>query len=138
MPVRERLILAAARYGTTTAVLGLLALTACGTARGAAGDRTYAVRPTFEGRDAIARLVRQELAGARVVLDGDATADGGALILDPSQLRRSPQLAVAGGDPIDAGRTERFHLVRTGGRCALIHDRTEHRYELSDSACAPR
>jgi DNA-binding MarR family transcriptional regulator len=130
MLARRRQLRAPAQYGTAAALIAVLGLTACRTARGTADARSYAVHPTPEGRRAIAQLVQREVPGARAIVDEDAVSDDGVRVIEPSQLRRSPQL--------DAGRTERFHLVKTGDRCTLIHDRTDRRYELSGSACAPR
>jgi hypothetical protein len=104
-------------------LLGLLAVAACRTTQAPLDDRTHAVRPTPEGRDAIAQVASREFAGARAVLDEDAIADDGVRVVAPSS---------------DPGRAERFHLSRTGERCVLIHDRTDRRYELTDTACAPR
>ena len=113
------------------ALLGLLTLAACRTTQGAADDRAHAVHPTAEGRVAIARVVSGAFPGARAILDEDALTDDGVRIVEPSQLRGSPRLAIE-------GRTERFHLVNTGEHCLLVHDRTDVRYELVGTICALR
>jgi predicted small secreted protein len=123
---------------TAAALFGLIFVTACRTTQGVAEDRAHVVHPTPEGREAIAQVVSQAFSGARAILDEDAVTDDGVRVIDPSQLRGTPRLAIAGRAPIDPGRTERFHLVRSGERCVLVHDRSDRHYELTGTACAPR
>jgi hypothetical protein len=133
-----RAVMRAVMPPVATALVGLLVLAACRTTQGTADERAHVVHPTPEGREAIAQVVSRALPGTRAILDEDALTDDGVLVIDPSRLHDSPRLAIAGRDPVGPGRVERFHLVRTGEHCLLVHDRTDRRYELLGSVCAPR
>lgn len=130
----------AGKSPVATALVGLLVLAACRTTQGTADDRAHVVHPTPEGRAAIMQVVSRALPGTRAILDEDALTDDGVLVIDPSRLHDSPRLAIAGREPVGPGpgQVERFHLVRTGEHCLLVHDRTDRRYELLGSVCAPR
>jgi hypothetical protein len=40
-------------------------------------------------------------------------------------------------DPSFPGVSERFHLIKDGERCVLVHDRTDRHYDLLGTVCAP-
>lgn len=119
------------------AALAVLAVAACGGARAAPENRAYLVRPTPESRQAIARAVEQALATGRVDIDDDALTRDGALVIERRQLG-DPGPLVSGRDPGDPGLPERFHLVKIGEHCVLVHDRTDQRYDLLGATCEQR
>ena len=99
----------------------------------------YVVRPTPESRFALAQAVSKALAGTQVTLDDDALTGNGMLTVERPQRRDPTQLALEGRDPgVPGGTAERFHLVKIGAHCVLIHDRTDRHYELIGTDCAPR
>jgi hypothetical protein len=114
----------------------ILALAACRTVQGA-GAPAVIVRPTPESRTALVQAVENALSGQRVTLDDDALTQEGALTIDRTRLRDPSDLALHGGDPAAPGRGERFHLIKDGEHCILIHDRTDRRYLLVGTTCAP-
>ena len=117
----------------------ILGLAACRT--GAAGEPpAYVPRPTPESRAALANAVTTALGGTMVTLDDDALTTSGVLTVERPQRRdAATTAAMAGRDPsLPSGGTERFHLVKLGEHCVLVHDRTDKHYELLGTDCAPR
>jgi hypothetical protein len=93
------------------------------------------VQPTAASRAALAQAVSIALDGANVTLADSALTDSSDLIIERT-VRRDPE-----GHPIQGRVTEkpeRFHLVRSGGQCVLIHERTGKRYRLVETECAAR
>jgi hypothetical protein len=115
----------------------LLALTACRTMQAPPENPAIVVRPTPESRAALTQAVSKALGGAHVTLEDDALTRDGMLVLDESQLRRG-QVVVLGQEPGASNQPERFHLVKIGDRCVLVHDRTERHFDLIGTDCAPR
>lgn len=117
----------------------LLVVAACRT--GSAGEPpAYVPRPTPESRASLANAVSTALGGTHVDLDDDALTTSGVLIVEHNQ-RRDAQMgaAIDGRDPsAPAGISERFHLVKLGEQCVLVHDRTDRHYPLAGTACEPR
>jgi len=115
----------------------LLALAACRTMQAPPENPAIVVRPTPESRAALTQAVSKALGGAHVTLEDDALTRDGMLVLDESQLRRG-QVVVLGQEPGASNQPERFHLVKIGDRCVLVHDRTERHFDLIGTDCAPR
>ncbi|MCA1826687.1 MAG: hypothetical protein ABR567_11870 [Myxococcales bacterium] len=91
------------------------------------------VRPTAQSRAALEEAVSIALNGAKVTL-ADLALTGGSELMIERMIRRDPE-----GHPVQGRVTEkpeRFRLVRSGGDCVLIHERTGKRYRLVDTECA--
>jgi hypothetical protein len=122
----------------TRRLLGLLVLAACRTAN-PSEPPAYIVRPTPESRLALAQAVGKALSDPRVTVDDDALTGSGVLTIERAQRPDPKRLAIDGRDPGDPrGVSERFHLVKIGEHCVLIHDRTDRHFELIGTECAPR
>lgn len=120
-------------------VAALLVTAACRTMQGPGEMTAVVVHPTPESRAAIAQAVTRALpTHAPVELDDDALTNTGVIVLAPSQRRDPQDLVVEGRDPGAPGREERFHLVKVGEACELVHDRTGRHYALIGTTCAPR
>jgi hypothetical protein len=125
------------RRATTWPLAAVIALAACRTMQGQAEVRAYVVRPTPESRSALAQAVQRALDGTQVMLEDDALTRDGVLNVDRTQRRDPTQLKTEGRDPSFPGVSERFHLIKDGERCVLVHDRTDRHYDLLGTVCAP-
>jgi len=114
-----------------------LVLGACRTMQGQAEVRAYVVRSTPESRSALTQAVQRALDGPQVMLEDDALTRDGVLNVDRTQRRDPTQLKTEGRDPSFPGVSERFHLIKDGERCVLVHDRTDRHYDLLGTVCAP-
>jgi hypothetical protein len=72
-----------------------------------------------------------------VTLDDDALTHDAILVIERAQRRDPRQLVAEGRDPGAAGVSERFHLVKAGEHCILVHDRTGRYFDLIGTICAP-
>jgi hypothetical protein len=116
----------------------LLALAACRTTMQAGPENpAIVINPTPESHAALTQAVSKALGGAHVTLEDDALTRDGMLVVDESQLRRA-QVVILGQEPGASNQPERFHLVKIGDRCVLVHDRTERHFDLIGTDCAPR
>jgi hypothetical protein len=123
-----------------TKVVGtlLLALAACRTAN-PSEPPAYIVRPTPESRLALSQAIGKALSDPKVTVDDDALTGNGVLMIERNQRPDPSRIVVEGRDPGDPrGVSERFHLVKLGEHCVLIHDRTDRHFELIGTECAPR
>ena len=114
---------------------GLLALGACAVVSPGRDVPAVIGNATFESRAELRRVVGHALGGAPVTLADDALTRESELIIEPARAR-DPQ-----GAPLDGrerGRPERFRLVKSDGRCVLVHERTGKRFTLAEAACAPK
>ena len=126
------------RTSVARQLLGLLLLAACRTAN-PSEPPAYIVRPTQESRLALAQAVGTALSDPRITVDDDALTGNGVLMIERSQRPDPKRLVIDGKDPGDPrGVAERFHLVKIGEHCVLIHDRTDRHFELIGTECAPR
>ena len=98
-------------------VIGLLS--ACAAAQTEVPARLD--KPTPE----LARAVSAVLGGAPVTLAADALTRDSVLIVEKPLTGR------------DLGRPERFHLVKAGNDCVLVHERTGARTRLRSTTCVP-
>ena len=127
-----------ARAVVPTPLLALLVLAACRTAN-PAEPPAYVVRPTRESRLALTQAVGTALSDPRVTIDDDALTGSGVLNIERTQRPDPKRLVIEGRDPGDPrGVAERFHLVKIGEHCVLIHDRTDRHFELVDTECERR
>ena len=90
------------------------------------------VNPTDESRAELKRAVSDMLAGAEVLLAGDALTDSSVLVIERNRIRglNSPPLSGR-----DLGRPERFQLVTNGTECLLIREKDQSRHELLNTEC---
>jgi hypothetical protein len=95
------------------------------------------VHPTPEGHAAIEQAVRLALNGRPVTIADDALTNDGVLIVERTWVRDPSGNRGNGRDP-GLPASERFHLVLSGDRCVLVHDRTNRRAALIGASCTPR
>lgn|SRR5512133_338414 len=111
----------------------VVALAACRTVRQPRDEAAVIVAPTAETRAALQRTVSGALKGAPVTLADDALTRSSTLVIEPRWPRDATGQRLGGREQ---GLPERFHLVRSGGRCVLVHDRDGRRLELEGISCA--
>ncbi len=90
------------------------------------------VEPSSESRVEILRIVSTALNGANITIAADALTRESMLIVE-RRVPRDPQGRRLSGR--DYERPEQFRLVKSGSDCALIHVRTNERYELKEVKC---
>ncbi|HEX9051216.1 MAG TPA: hypothetical protein VF841_11855 [Anaeromyxobacter sp.] len=112
----------------------LAALAACRTARPPRDEPAVIVDPTDGSRAALRRAVSGALRGAPVTLADDALTRSSTLVIEPLWPRDAAGRRLGGREQ---GLPERFHLVRSGGRCVLVRDRDGRRLALEGTSCAP-
>lgn len=92
------------------------------------------VAPTDASRAALTAAVRAALDGAPVTLADDALTRSSTLTVERAPLRDPAGLPVGGRE---LGSPERFHLVKRGSACVLVHERTGRERSLEATTCAP-
>jgi len=92
------------------------------------------VAPGPQARAALAEAVRSALGGVPVTLGDEALTRSSTLVVERVRLRDASGLPVNGRD---LGFPDRFHLVKRGHACVLVHERTARRVELAGAECAP-
>jgi hypothetical protein len=112
----------------------LLALAACGTLRAEADAPAVIIHPTADSRAALLRAVGAALDGAQVTLADDALTHESILLIERAR-RLDPSGLLANGREL--GMPERFRLVKSGGQCVLVHERSGKRAVLAATECAP-
>lgn len=90
------------------------------------------VNPTEATREELQRVVSDMLFGAKITLADAALTHSSVLVVERSRTGSIQNPPLSGRD---LGRPERFQLVRTGGRCVLIHGDDQARYELTEAEC---
>ncbi len=93
------------------------------------------VAPTDASRAALAAAVSAALHGAPVALAGDALTRSSTLTVERTQVRDAAGVPVQGRE---LGAPERFRLVKRGGACLLVHERTGRTVVLESTTCAAR
>ena len=108
----------------------------------AAGCRTVSARqdvaavisePSARSHSKLVGAVSAALNGATVTLSDDALTRDSTLIVERTRHRDANGLPINGRD---LGAPERFHLVKNGTECVLVHENTGRRFALSQTACA--
>jgi hypothetical protein len=84
-------------------------------------------------RAELEHAVSAALNGATVTLRDDALTREDTLVVERIRHRDPNGLLVEGRD---MGRPERFHLVKSGADCVLVHENTGRRFPLSQTNCA--
>jgi hypothetical protein len=115
------------------AALVTLGSAACASAPPAPDVPALLASPTPEVRTELLRAVREALGGAAVTLADDAFTRESTLVVERS-LIRGPDGTRAQGR--ETGRPDHFRLVKSGGRCVLIHEESDRRFPLSGTSCA--
>ena len=90
------------------------------------------VSPTDASRAALTAAVGAALQGAPVALADDAFTRSSMLTIERAPLRDPAGLPVAGRE-LDV--PERFHLMKRGGACLLVHERTGRVSSLESTTC---
>jgi len=91
------------------------------------------VNPTRESRAALLEAVRSALGGASVTLADDALTRENVLVLERTPRRDAAGRRLQGRE---LSMPERFTLVKSGGACVLVHERTGRRFPLEHTDCA--
>ena len=118
----------------TTRGCALLMLVGCGTLRAEADTPAVIVDPTAQSRAELVRAVGAALHGAQVTVADDALTHESALLIERAG-RLDPNGLPANGREL--GMPERFRLVKSGGQCVLVHERSGKRFALAATSCAP-
>jgi hypothetical protein len=90
------------------------------------------VNPTPESRAALSQAVSSALNRRSVTLADDALTRESTLVIERAVRRDASGLRVQGREP---GLPERFRLVKSGGSCVLVHERTGQRFPLGHTRC---
>ena len=90
------------------------------------------VAPTDASRAALAAAVTSALHGAQVTLADDALTRSSTLIVERARQLDAAGLLIAGRE---VGVPERFRLVKRGGACVLVHERTGQAKVLESTTC---
>lgn len=90
------------------------------------------VNPTDASRAELRRAVSEMLSGADITLADDALTTSSVLLIERKRIRSLDNPPLSGRD---LSRPERFRLVTARGRCILVHDRDQARFELQESDC---
>jgi hypothetical protein len=90
------------------------------------------VNPTAESRAALLQAVRSALNGASVTLADEALTGESTLAIERTVRRDAAGRRVQGRE---LGLPERFRLVKSGGSCVLVHERTGRRSVLDHTQC---
>jgi len=92
------------------------------------------VEPDAHSRGELKRVVSEALNGADVTLAADALTKSSVLAIERKPARDASGQLISGRE---YERPEIFRLVKRGAKCALLHERTNARYELTNVQCAP-
>jgi hypothetical protein len=118
-------------------LLGACAVASVGACKTAAPVRPEApaviVEPTSRSREELTAAVSAALNGVAVTLAEDTLTRESTLVLERARHRDASGLPVQGRE---LGTPERFRLVKSGGDCVLVHERTGHRFTLRETTCA--
>jgi hypothetical protein len=90
--------------------------------------------PGAQARAELAAAVSSALGGVPVRLADDALTRESTLVLERAKHRDASGLPVQGRE---MGTPERFHLVKSGPDCVLIHEGSGRRFSLHETTCAP-
>jgi len=90
------------------------------------------VNPTPESRASLAAAVQAAFNGAKVPLADDALTAESMLVIERAAHRDARGLRIQGRE---LSPPERFHLVKSGGACVLVHERTGRRFPLDHTDC---
>jgi hypothetical protein len=88
--------------------------------------------PTPESRASLLQAVRSALNGAPVTLADDALTRESTLLIERAIRRDAARLRMQGRE---VSPPERFQLVKSGGACVLVHERTGRRFTLEHTSC---
>ena len=93
-------------------------------------------QPSDESRAELARVVSNALGGVRVTLADDALTRESAFTLERPRLRDESGMLLNGREL--TRRVEHFSLLKVGGDCVLVHERSSQRWKLVHSSCVAR
>lgn len=113
----------------------LVAVAGCASGGARLETAAYVTHPTPQSHLAISQAVSNTFGGIQVTIADDALTGDGVLMIDRARLHDPNGTLVDGRNP---GLPERFHLVKSGEDCILVHDRTNRRTRLAGTECAPR
>jgi hypothetical protein len=88
--------------------------------------------PADASHAALATAVTAALHGAQVTLSDDALTKSSTLLVERARQRDAAGLPIAGRE---VGAPERFRLVKRGGACVLVHERTGRAAVLESTTC---
>ena len=111
----------------------LFAAAACRTAPARHDVPAVITEPSERSRAELEQAVSAALNGATVTLRDDALTREDTLVVERIRHRDPNGLLIEGRD---LGRPERFHLVKNGAECVLVHESTGRRFPLSQTTCA--
>ena len=91
-------------------------------------------KPSPRSRAEIAGAVSAALGGAPVRLADDVFTKESVLVIE-CERHLDPRGLPAQGR--EMGTPERFHLLKIGHECVLVHDATGQRFLLKETTCSP-
>jgi hypothetical protein len=112
----------------------LALLAACRTSSTRPDVPAVVAEPGAQARAELAAAVSSALGGVPVRLADDALTRESTLVLERAKHRDASGLPVQGRE---MGTPERFHLVKSGPDCVLIHEGSGRRFSLHETTCAP-
>jgi len=115
--------------------LATMHLAACASSSAQESRAAIIVDPTPASHAELVEIVSTALHGVPVTLADDALTVESVLLIERRPARDAGGQRLDGRDP---GRPERFHLVKRGRQCLLIHERTGTPYSLTATQCAAR
>ena len=91
------------------------------------------LEPSPRSREELAGAMSAALNGVTVTLADDALTRESTLVLERAKHRDASGLPAQGRE---MGMPERFHLVKSGPDCVLIHEGSGRRFTLRDTGCS--
>lgn len=102
----------------------LMFLSACRTDSVRADVPALISNPGAASRAELRRVVSRALNSSAVTIADDALTSDSLLIIEPRRLTGR-----------ELGRPEHFRLVLSGSACALVHEETKSRFDLTETEC---
>lgn len=109
-------------------------LAACRTASARPDVPAVVAERGAQARAEVAAAVSTALGGVPVRLADDALTRESTLVVERARQRDPSGLPAQGRE---MGMPERFHLVKSGPDCVLIHEGSGRRFSLRETTCAP-
>ena len=113
------------------ALSALVMLSACASVAGQDGPAVLS-EATPETHEELVKIVSSALNVPTVTIAADALTNDSQLIIERAPVRDAGGRRLQGRE---LSQPEHFQLVSAGGRCVLVHARTNAEYELSTAKC---
>lgn len=111
-----------------------LLMAACAMSQAQPDTPAVITQPSAASRAELLAAVGALLEVGNVTLADDALTRSSALIIERVRSRDASGRQLSGRD---FDRPQHFQLLRSGGRCVLLHQESGKRTELRETACEP-